>query len=391
MKEKGITLIALVITIIILIILATVTITLVFGEGGLIQRAQEGKTLTEQAGKDEQDELKGAEEFINGVLAGTTNPPEETTSIEEAKPNPSEDGPKFEDTTTIIDDLDNPVKIPGGFHLDKDSGTKVEEGIVIEDDAGNQFVWIPVGEYNVSTTINSSGKLTNELTRREWADKNVVAEPTPVNGDAAIAGRNVEEYNEYYYGEGNENSVAKDQIEGFKTSSITNKGFYIGRYEQGEGNVCKAGVNPYAEITRDNAKTQAEAMYNRNSYVISELISSYAWDTALNFICQTNEEGYKLATTTDSTYGNIGTKDKTQTGEYRADNYSNIHDFLGNCSEWTTEYSNYSNDKDSFPCAYRVGTYYYDGYSAASRYYGSTGPSSAYGSFRLQLYIKPES
>ena len=73
-NTKGITLIALVITIIILIILATITINVVFGEGGLIQRAQEGKDLTEQAQKDEQDELKGAEEFINGVLAGTDLP-----------------------------------------------------------------------------------------------------------------------------------------------------------------------------------------------------------------------------------------------------------------------------------------------------------------------------
>src|SRR5699024_7973662 len=132
-----------------LIILATVTITLVFGEGGLIQRAQEGKELTEQAQKDEQDELKGAEEFINGVLAGTgtTNPPEEgeeeppippepeIPTMEDAKPNPSEDEQKFENTTTITVDLENEVTIPGGFHLDKDSGTKVEEGIVIEDDA----------------------------------------------------------------------------------------------------------------------------------------------------------------------------------------------------------------------------------------------------------------
>ena len=69
-KEKGITLIALVITVVILIILATVTLNVVLGEGGLIQRAQQAKELTEQVQKDEQDELKGAVEFINGVLAG---------------------------------------------------------------------------------------------------------------------------------------------------------------------------------------------------------------------------------------------------------------------------------------------------------------------------------
>ena len=339
-QEQGITLIALVITIIILIILATVTITLVFGEGGLIQRAQEGKELTEQAQKDEQDELKGAEEFINGILAGTgtTNPPEGKSEVEEAK----ESGTPFEDTTTITDDLDNPVTVPGGFNIAEDSETKVEEGIVIEDSNDNQFVWIPVGEYNVSTTINSSGKLTNELTRRTFTDSG----STPVNGDDVI--------DSWYYGEGDSRSVAKDQIDAFKTSSTTNKGFYIGRYEAGTETertaeteplttpLTQANKYPYVYVTRDQAKTQAEAMYSGNSYVTSELISSYAWDTALNFICQTNEEGYLLATTTDSKYGNIGTNSRTKTGEYEADNYSNIHDLLGNWWEWTTEYSSYS-------------------------------------------------
>ncbi len=340
LKEKGITLIALVITVVILIILATVTLNVVLGEGGLIQRAQEGKTLTEQAQKDEQDELKGAEEFINGVLAGTgtTNPPEEKSEVEEAK----ESGTAFEDTTVITDDLDNPVIVPGGFNIAEDSGTKVEEGIVIEDSNDNQFVWIPLGEYNVSTTINSTGKLTNELSRRTFTDSG----STLVSGDDAIE--------EYYYGEGNENSVAKDQIDAFKTSATNNKGFYIGRYEAGTETeriaetdpltmpLVQANKYPYIYVTRDEAKQQAETMYSGNEFVTSELISSYAWDTALNFICQTNEEGYLLATTTDSKYGNIGTNSRTKTGEYEADNYSNIHDLLGNWWEWTTEYSSYN-------------------------------------------------
>ena len=64
-------------------------------------------------------------------------------------------------------------------------------------------------------------------------------------------------------------------------------------------------------------------------------------DTALNFICQNSKHGYKLATTTSDTYGNIGTGSVGQrvTGNYPADCYSNIYDFLGNCYEWTTEYS----------------------------------------------------
>ena len=373
MKENGITLIALVITIIILIILATVTITLVFGEGGLIQRAQEGKTLTEQVGKDEQDELKGAEEYINGVLAGagTTNPPDGKSEVEEAK----ESGTKFDETTKLTDDLDNSVTVPGGFNIAEDGGTKVEEGIVIEDDNGNQFVWIPVGEYNVSTTISPTGKLTNELSRRTFTSTGSI----PVNGDSVIG--------TYFYGEGDSRSIAKDQIDAFKTSITNNKGFYIGKYEQGEGNVCKAGVEVYVEITRDKAKQQAEAMYSGNEYVTSELISSYAWDTALNFICQTNEEGYLLATTTDTSYGNIGTNNRMKTGEYEIDNYSNIYDLLGNCMEWTAEYSTNTKDGITYPCVSRGGNYNGNSAYAAIRYDNTMIISSHYSSFRLQLYI----
>ena len=49
-RDKGITLIALVITIIILIILAAIAINAVFGENGLILRAQEAKFKTEVSG-----------------------------------------------------------------------------------------------------------------------------------------------------------------------------------------------------------------------------------------------------------------------------------------------------------------------------------------------------
>ncbi len=384
-KERGITLIALVITIIILIILATVSINVVLGEGGLIQRAQQAKELTEQAALEEQQGLNSLMSEFTNIMAEDQNPPEEKSEVEEAK----ESGTPFEDTTTITDDLDNPVTVPGGFNIAEDSGTKVEEGIVIEDSNNNQFVWIPVGEYNVSETINSAGKLTNELSRRTFTSSG----STPVNGDEVI--------DTYYYGEGNENSVAKDQIDAFKTSATTNKGFYIGRYEAGTEvertgktdpltmPLVQANKYPYVYVTRDEAKQQAEAMYSENEFVTSELISSYAWDTALNFICQTNTEGYLLATTTDSTYGNIGTgsSGRTQTGEYEADNYSNIHDLLGNCWEWTTEYSSYS----SFPCVYRGGNYNVSGDCAAGRYGDNASYSRTDFSFRLQLYVNPES
>lgn len=53
-KDNGITLIALVVTIIILLILAGITIGMVAGENGLIQRAKDAKAAYEKAAGDEQ-------------------------------------------------------------------------------------------------------------------------------------------------------------------------------------------------------------------------------------------------------------------------------------------------------------------------------------------------
>ena len=338
-EKRGITLIALVITIVILIILATVTLNVVLGEGGLIDRAKLAKDLTEQAALEEQQGLNNLMSEYANIMAEDQTPLEPPTPIEEAKPNPDEDGKEFIDTTKIEDEQGNIIVLPGGFHLDKDSGTSVEEGIVIEDTDGNQFVWIPTGTYKTS-----NGEKTNNLTRREWPDENVVAEPIEVDKNEPVSSvGNISDM----YGEENENSCTitdgVNSIYAFlksaeSTSNGGNGGFYIGRYEQGVGNVCKDGVSTYSG-TRDKSKVQAEAMYEGNTFVKSELISSYAWDTALNFMCQTNEEGYALATNT------------TKTTEEALDDYTNIHGLLKGAWEWTTEYC----DDDTFLAVYRGG------------------------------------
>ena len=306
----------------------------------------------------------------------------------------------FKDKESITDGLNNTIYVPGGFHLDKESNTDeegnaitVEDGIVIEDSQGNQFVWIPTGTYQTST-----GAKTNELTRRQWGSINSDTEPTTISGDSAIS--------PYYYGEGATQdssgsaiSPVETNIEAFKTSVATNGGFYIGRYEAGTETertsssdplttpLVQANKEAYVYVTRDQAKERSEAMYSGNSEVTvtTELISSYAWDTALNFICQNSDVGYTLATTTDDAYGNIntGSGGKKQTGEYAADCYSNIYDFLGNCYEWTTEY--YSNSDNL--CVDRGGSYNSSAAYAASRGNGSTSFLNPYYSFRLQLYV----
>ena len=56
-KQKGITLIALVVTIIVLIILAGVSINMLVGDNGIITQAQMAKEETEQTRKEELQEL----------------------------------------------------------------------------------------------------------------------------------------------------------------------------------------------------------------------------------------------------------------------------------------------------------------------------------------------
>ena len=64
-KNRGITLIALVITIVILIILAVVTVNAVFGDSGLLEQAGQAKETTERASVIEQAQID-----ILGIQAG---------------------------------------------------------------------------------------------------------------------------------------------------------------------------------------------------------------------------------------------------------------------------------------------------------------------------------
>ena len=103
-QEKGITLIALVITIVILIILATVTLNVVLGEGGLIDRAQQAKDLIKQVALEEQQGLNSLLSEMTNIMPENQTPPTPTIpeTTQEAKLNPNEDGPTFKNTKTNI-------------------------------------------------------------------------------------------------------------------------------------------------------------------------------------------------------------------------------------------------------------------------------------------------
>ena len=80
-KEKGITLIALVITIIVLLILASVSIAMLTGDNGILSQAQKAKENTAQAAQDEENTLNNMTSYIE-KYAGDNN---SSTKTEEEK------------------------------------------------------------------------------------------------------------------------------------------------------------------------------------------------------------------------------------------------------------------------------------------------------------------
>lgn len=195
-----------------------------------------------------------------------------------------------------IEDLDeasaNNPYIPDGFT--EVSKTTVETGYIIEDENGNQFVWVPV----------KSGILNRNT------DKNTQYEETDNTATGLY------------------NSVAKYY------------GFYIARYEASkttfndtETVASKKGVLPWSNITYTDCYEISNKMASIYGYsgVKTALINSYAWDTTLDWINKT-ETNYS----SNTSYGNYsGTILKT--GETENDEVNSICDMAGNLREWTTE------------------------------------------------------
>lgn len=69
-NERGITLIALVVTIIVLLILAGVSISMLTGNNGILTQAQRAKEETEKAAQEEQEMLNSYEDYMKGTSGG---------------------------------------------------------------------------------------------------------------------------------------------------------------------------------------------------------------------------------------------------------------------------------------------------------------------------------
>ena len=416
-EAKGITLIALVITIIVLLILAGVTIATLTGDNGILGKANDAKTQTEQAKEDENLKIAiagsyGTDGKLNlkdlkdnlknqGIYTNSNEFPLEVTvngekkkidangNVIESIQSLKTKGTVFKDKTTLEDTYGNQVTIPKGFKIASDSATEVTGGIVIEDATytktiGSQFVWIPVGT-GEKNAIKKANKETVDIAlgRYEFTK----------NSDGTIT---TSEYSGSYtedttasHKSGCKNAIAKD-IEEFKTSVKNNHGYYIGRYEAGKTDndgfmVCKSGQEVWNNITQPKASELSRDMYKSEPKVTSDLINSYAWDTAIVFVqkcgTESNSSTYSYTVGESSTLQTTGTNILNATK--KVDKQCNIFDMAGNCREWTTETCSHSVG----PCVYRGGCYDFSNIYTIYRYDSNTSYANRRDSFRPLLYL----
>ena len=398
LQEKGITLIALVVTIIILLILAGVTLNIALSDGGLFNKTQEAADKYKTAQKDEEDALTELEKKLEGY---TDNKPSPSTPTE---PTPEEIPlvTTFNNFTTkneeAKDSLGNLIMIPKGFKFAGKDGDTVKEGIVIQDSEGNEFVWIPVsnidGDNNAKTGPNSGNLITIEennkveitLGRYEFNKSNGEASLIQNGSKYAESGYEIESFfKENTKDERTNGGSEAYNLREFVDSVQKNHGYYIARYEAGkkegeEGKpVSKAGQEVWTNITEPDASTAAKKMYNSTEYT-SDLVNSYAWDTAIVYIQETGVTNYaNKGAAVDS---------KKKTGETSEEEKCHIYDMAGNMREWTTEYSTATIDNKENTCVLRGGAYSGIKYYTANRAAWTTIGSYEDIGFRTLLYLK---
>ncbi len=312
--------------------------------------------------------------------------------------------------TTTKDKYGNPITIPAGFKV-VNPNDDVTKGIVIEDVSangegsttiGSQFVWIPVGD--VITDIN--GSKTKITLGRYTFDSDGV--PTPVqtadNWSQEVA---ISTYYKELATSSYGNATAKN-LEAFITKATTSGGYYIGRYEAGDATAtdsvrtgssnvsnpnnpitCKSGVYPYNYVNQEDASSLSQGMYTSSNFE-SDLINSYAWDTAIVFIQTFSGDGNYSMQKGKNTEGSLQKCGESilnasyvDDGDEAQDVRCNIYDMAGNTREWTTE----AYSSTSTPCVVRGGFCSSSVSCTSSRGIGDTTYSDSIGSFRPTLYL----
>ena len=407
-NNKGITLVALVVTIVVLLILAGVSINLVLGNNGIIAKAQEAKTKQAEAS---QNDLKGMNSLIEQM---------------ESTLNGSGNGGKTEPETV-------PYLPSDDFHYD--TSTSIDTGLVIKDGKENEYVWVVVPRTAAVYKTTGLGKTTftdADYTSIEKDLKDYTSIYVTESG-----------YSDLYYPDDKNvgwfaDETAYNNLKNSMLKSVyENGGFYVGRYEAGiaengtsdeqtnsdgkytiEGMpvpVSKADAYPYTYVTRTQAQNLAS---NVNSGTkISSLMFGVQWDLVLAFMHNKGNIADSTLTSNSTTIGNYNDNlwtiknAKAQYSEDDGDTFTacpnpfkkeseseillttgadssfsvqNIYDIAGNVWKFTLERSPYTN----VLCARRGGGFNVTGsdYPAALRFNVSTDFSGFNIGFRVSLF-----
>ncbi len=413
--NKGITLIALVITIIVLLILAGVAIATLTGENGVVTKAQTAKNKTTEAEAREKvqiavmgsygvngtidiNELKEnlkQTEGVTGVDSITELPAKVTVdgyevnidekgkvTVEEGNISGNTTGNNTTDGNTsgggdtptppVSNDIEpgeivtgdenktytknGTAVIPVGFAI-VPGLDDISEGLVISDvendtaNVGNQFVWIPV-------------------TDDTPYERNRTYEIIDISTTAC-----------------DDTEYLPDGITDEETAVRNSKGFYISRYEAGkEGTstlVSKKGVTVWVNITQESAKATAKTMFTSNTHVKSALISGIQWDKTMAFINGKIDGTNKTYDVTKADTSRHISGELTIAGNNEADKVCNIYDLEGNAREFVAEKNTYNSIS---PFVGRGGSYNNSNSASYRLDYRGTLPYSI-ASFRSVLYV----
>ena len=249
---------------------------MLMGENGIISKAMQAKTKTEDSKETEEAGLKKIENYINGKSTEAGVVVQDLKSIKGDGTEGEVIGEKVSDGAGGV------VPIPSGFYYvggTAKSGTVISDNLADKDKykgqevvgtnlSGNQFVFIPVngidlkyeqdhkydGKYEYAYTTELSGY----TSQSDWSDDS--GESTSVkNYGGFFIGR---------YEAGYPDEIKEGTIVNFKNSATE------------KVPVSKAGVAAWNLVDQEIAKAASESMYNTaDSKVKSKLVDSYAWDT----------------------------------------------------------------------------------------------------------------
>ena len=323
---------------------------------------------------------------------------------------------------TFTDSYGNEVKVPGGFKV-VNPEDDVTKGIIIEDvnagdenTKGSQFIWIPVGDVYTDTNQTEENKVTITLGRytfdltagENYGKATLVqsAENYANETQLKTSSSDSNYYRELLNTTSSSNTKAKD-IEDFVTKATTSHGYYIGRYEAGDATAtnsartgtnnvsnpnnpitCKSGVYPYNYINQADASSLCQNMYSSDNFQ-SDLINSYAWDTAIVFIQEfsgdtnySQQRGRNTARAIQKCGESILDYNLDE-GDVAQDIRCNIYDMAGNTYEWSTEASSSAGN----PCVIRGGLCFNASVCTSSRGSSFTPSSGDFSSARPTLYL----